>query len=39
MIGKYAVRFAALGYLAFLLAFPVGYVFWRTFRPGFWPAW
>jgi sulfate transport system permease protein len=39
MIGKYAVRFAALGYLAFLLAFPVGYVFWRTFRHGFWPAW
>jgi sulfate transport system permease protein len=39
MIGKYAVRFAALGYLAVLLAFPVGYVFWRTFRHGFWPAW
>jgi sulfate/thiosulfate transport system permease protein len=39
MIGKYAVRFAALGYLAFLLALPVGYVFWRTFRHGFWPAW
>jgi sulfate transport system permease protein len=39
MIGKYVVRFAALGYLAFLLALPVGYVFWRTFRHGFWPAW
>src|SRR5438270_4721300 len=39
MIGKYAVRFAALGYLAVLLAAPVGYVFWRTFRHGFWPAW
>jgi sulfate/thiosulfate transport system permease protein len=39
MIGRYAVRFAALGYLALLLGFPVGYVFWRTFRHGFWPAW
>jgi sulfate transport system permease protein len=39
MIGKYVVRFAALGYLAALLLFPVGYVFWRTFRHGFWPAW
>ena len=33
------LRLIALGYLAFLLAFPVGYVFWRTFRHGFWPAW
>jgi sulfate transport system permease protein len=39
MIGKYALRFAALGYLTLLLALPVGYVFWRTFRHGFWPAW
>ena len=39
MIGKYAVRFAALGYLAVLLAAPVAYVFWRTFEHGFWPAW
>jgi sulfate transport system permease protein len=39
MIGKYVLRFAALGYLAVLLLFPVGYVFWRTFRHGFWPAW
>jgi len=39
MIGRYAVRFAALGYLTALLALPVGYVFWRTFRHGFWPAW
>jgi ABC-type sulfate transport system permease subunit len=39
MIGKYAVRFAALGYLTVLLGLPVGYVFWRTFRHGFWPAW
>ncbi|HEX6663577.1 MAG TPA: sulfate ABC transporter permease subunit [Gaiellaceae bacterium] len=39
MIGKYAVRFAALGYLAVLLAAPVGYVFWKTFEHGFGPAW
>ncbi|MDX6400694.1 MAG: hypothetical protein QOF27_1300, partial [Gaiellaceae bacterium] len=26
MIGKYVIRFAALGYLAALLAAPVGYV-------------
>ena len=39
MIAKYVLRFAALGYLALLLAAPVGYVFWRTFRHGFWPAW
>ena len=39
MIGKYLVRFAALGYLAALLAAPLGYVFWRTFRHGLGPAW
>ena len=39
MIGRYAVRFAALGYLAALLAAPVGYVFWKTFEHGFGPAW
>jgi sulfate transport system permease protein len=39
MIGRYSLRFAALGYLTLLLALPVGYVFWRTFRHGFWPAW
>src|SRR5438270_6325203 len=39
MIGKYAVRFAALGYLAVLLAAPVGFIFWRTFEHGFGPAW
>ncbi|TML05916.1 MAG: ABC transporter permease subunit [Actinobacteria bacterium] len=39
MIGRYALRFGALGYLAVLLAAPVGYVFWRTFEHGFWPAW
>lgn len=39
MIGKYAVRFLALGYLAVLLAAPVGFVFWRTFEHGVGPAW
>jgi sulfate/thiosulfate transport system permease protein len=39
MIGRYAVRFAALGYLTLLLALPVGYVFYKTFQHGFWPAW
>jgi sulfate/thiosulfate transport system permease protein len=39
MIGRYAVRFAALGYLAVLLAAPVGYIFWKTFEHGFGPAW
>jgi sulfate transport system permease protein len=39
MIGKYVVRFAALGYIAALLAAPLGYVFWRTFRHGLGPAW
>jgi sulfate/thiosulfate transport system permease protein len=39
MIGKYALRFASLGYLAVLLVAPVGYVFWKTFEHGFGPAW
>jgi sulfate transport system permease protein len=39
MIGKYAVRLVSLGYLAVLLVAPVGYVFWKTFRHGFGPAW
>jgi sulfate/thiosulfate transport system permease protein len=39
MIGKYALRCAALGYLAVLLAAPVGYVFWKTFEHGVGPAW
>src|SRR5438552_700304 len=39
MIGRYAVRFASLGYLAVLLVAPVGYVFWKTFQHGFDPAW
>jgi sulfate transport system permease protein len=39
MIGKYALRFVALGYLAVLLVAPVSYVFWRTFQHGVGPAW
>ncbi len=39
MIGKYTVRFFALGYLAVLLVAPVGFVFWRTFEHGVGPAW
>jgi sulfate transport system permease protein len=39
MIGKYALRSIALGYLAVLLVAPVGYVFWRTFEHGLAPAW
>ena len=34
MIAKYALRFGALGYLAFLLLVPVGLVFYRTFEHG-----
>src|SRR5213593_3842702 len=39
MIGKYALRYASLGYLAVLLVAPVGYVFWKTFEHGVGPAW
>ena len=39
MIGRYALRFAALGYLAVLLVAPVGFVFWKTFEHGAGPAW
>jgi sulfate/thiosulfate transport system permease protein len=39
MIGKYALRCAALGYLAVLLVAPVGYVFWKTFEHGVGQAW
>jgi sulfate transport system permease protein len=39
MTGRYALRFGALGYLAFLLLFPVGLVFWRAFGHGLQPAW
>ena len=36
---RYALRFGALGYLTFLLLFPVALVFWRTFEHGLQPAW
>jgi sulfate transport system permease protein len=36
---RLALRTAALGYLALLLAAPVGLVFFRTFEDGFGPAW
>jgi sulfate transport system permease protein len=39
MIGKYALRSVALGYLAVLLVAPVSYVFFRTFEHGVGPAW
>src|SRR2546427_10167469 len=39
MIARHALRFGALGYLAFLLLVPVGLVFYRTFEHGFQPAW
>jgi sulfate/thiosulfate transport system permease protein len=36
---RLTLRFAALGYLAGLLALPVGLVFWRTFENGVGPVW
>jgi sulfate transport system permease protein len=36
---RLGLRFAALGYLAALLAMPVGLVFWRTFEHGLGPVW
>jgi sulfate/thiosulfate transport system permease protein len=36
---KWALRFVALFYLAFLLVIPVGLVFWRTFSHGFGDFW
>jgi sulfate transport system permease protein len=39
MIGKYALRYASLAYLAVLLLAPLGFVFWRTFEHGVGPAW
>jgi sulfate/thiosulfate transport system permease protein len=39
MIGKYALRFVSLGYLAVLLVAPVGYVFYKAFEHGFGPFW
>lgn len=36
---RLGLRFAALGYLAVLLAAPVGFVFYKTFSKGFGAAW
>src|SRR5213078_1364678 len=38
-MSRLALRFASLGYLAVLLLAPVGFVFYRAFEHGFWPAW
>ena len=38
-MARFGLRFAALGYLALLLAFPVGMIFWRTFENGLAAAW
>jgi sulfate transport system permease protein len=38
MAARLGLRFAALGYLAALLGFPVGLVFWRTFQHGIGPV-
>jgi sulfate transport system permease protein len=36
---RYGLRATALGYLAFLLALPIGVVFYRSFEDGFGPVW
>jgi sulfate transport system permease protein len=36
---RYGLRATALGYLAFLLALPIGVIFYRTFEDGFGPVW
>jgi sulfate transport system permease protein len=38
-LAKYVLRFTALGYLAFLLLVPVGFVFYRAFGDGLGHAW
>ena len=38
MAARLGLRLAALGYLAALLVFPVGLVFWRTFENGIGPV-
>jgi sulfate transport system permease protein len=38
-VGRYALRLIALGYLAALLAAPVGVVFYRAFEHGLGPVW
>jgi sulfate transport system permease protein len=39
MRARLGLRVAALGYLALLLVFPLGMVFWRTFQHGLGPVW
>jgi len=39
MTTRVGLRFAALGYLALLLVFPLGLVFYRTFQHGLGPVW
>jgi len=39
MIGRYAVRFSALGYVAVILVAPVALIFWRAFEHGLGPFW
>lgn len=36
---RYSLRVVALGYLAVLLALPVGYIFFKTFEHGLLPVW
>ena len=38
-MGRYLLRFGALGYLTLLLLIPVALVFYRAFEHGFGPAW
>ena len=38
-MGRYALRFGALAYLALLLVLPVSLVFWRTFEHGLSAPW
>ena len=38
-VGRYGLRFVALGYLLVLLAAPVAMVFYRAFRHGLGPIW
>jgi sulfate/thiosulfate transport system permease protein len=38
-MARWSLRTAALGYLAALLLFPVGYVFFKTFEHGIAPVW
>jgi sulfate/thiosulfate transport system permease protein len=39
MIARYGLRFLGLGYLAMLLAIPVGMILYRTFEHGLAPVW